>query len=342
MTVRIGIVGAGANAAGHARALARVPGARVTAVHDVDASRAAELAARCEATVAPQVSEVLEACDAVFVCTWTAAHAEIVRQAAAAGRAIFCEKPLAPDLDRASAMTDAVTAAGVTAQVGLPLRWRPVFAVLRHWLADPANGRVLVASLHSEMPNRSRTLGGWRGDLALAGGGMLLEVGFHDLDLLTWLLGPAQSLAARTIVTDPDRGLEDGAALAMTFDGGAVGSLAAVWHDAPHRHQARHLRVVCENAHFEVELEHQVCLLRARGPGERQRELDAEDLAREADEHLLPTDPEAAFVRAVREGRPATPDLADALAIHALIDTAYRSAASPGDRGADRPPEGVN
>lgn len=321
--LRVGIVGAGGIARSHLAALRSVADVQVVAVHDVDRSAAMKLAYSCDADVPETLDDLLAACDAVFVCTWTAAHREIVEAAAAAGRAIFCEKPLAPDLAEARAMAAAVSSAGVVNQVGLPLRWVPGFAVLRHLLADPANGNVLSVTLHTQMGVRRSVLTGWRRDVARAGGGVLLEVGFHDIDLLEWLVGPATMLSVSTR-SGHYQGIEDAASVGLTFAGGAVGSLVTAWHEAPSAEPARRLHVVCEHAQYVVVGGSQ---LTVSGPGERSQVLDAPQLAEVAAKQGLRTDPHAAFARSVRAGEPATPGFPDAIRVHELMDAAYRSAA---------------
>ncbi|HEX3815618.1 MAG TPA: Gfo/Idh/MocA family oxidoreductase [Mycobacteriales bacterium] len=325
---RVGIAGAGGIANSHARGLTAVDGAQLVAVYDVDAARSAELAAAYDTQVSATLDELIAGCDAVFVCAWTAAHREVVDRVAAAGRAVFCEKPLAPTLAQAQLMSEVVETAGVVNQVGLPLRWAPGFAVLRQLLADPANGRLLSATMHTEMAVRERALAGWRRDVSLAGGGVLLEVGFHDIDLLEWLVGPMESLA---VTTSPGQypGIEDAASVSIGFAGGAVGALVTVWHEAPGHGPARRLHIVCEHAQYLMD---GPARLTVSGRGERQ--LDDAELSEMARQQSLPTDPHTAFVDAARAGKPATPNFADALRVHTLMDAAYRSAA---ERGAGVP-----
>lgn len=328
MATRIGIVGTGGIARAHANALVRVPEVEISSVYDVDGARAGEFAAAYDASVAPSDEAVIDASGAIYVCTWTAGHRKVVEHAAAAGRPVFCEKPLAPNLAEARAMADAVAEAGIVTQVGLPLRWRPEFLVLRQLLADPANGTIMTATLHSEMPTRSTARSGWRGDPALAGGGMLIEVGFHDLDLLQWLAGPIRAVGAHTISTNPTPGIEDGAALSLAFADGAIGSLVAVWHDATGRRQTRGLQIVCEFAHYYLELGGGTRRLAVTGPGEQRLVVEGDEFDARVAELGVPTDPDGAFVRAVRSEVDATPTIADALDVHVLIDGAYTAAAT--------------
>src|SRR3954454_11757073 len=126
MTVRVGFLGAGLIATYHSKSL-HVGRADVTwaGVFDPDPDRAEQFAAASGATVCASEEVVLDGCDAVYVCTWTAEHPRLVAAAVERGLAVFCEKPLAVNLAAAQAMTDTVARAGVVNQVGLVLRHSP-------------------------------------------------------------------------------------------------------------------------------------------------------------------------------------------------------------------------
>src|SRR5271163_4653988 len=124
--LRIGLVGAGLIAWAHGMGLQAMIGAgtidaSIDVVHDRRGTRAQRFAAAFGAEAVGTLSEVADRCDALWVCTPTAAHREAVDAAASAGRALFCEKPLATDVDSARALVDAVASAGVPAQSGLVL-----------------------------------------------------------------------------------------------------------------------------------------------------------------------------------------------------------------------------
>jgi myo-inositol 2-dehydrogenase/D-chiro-inositol 1-dehydrogenase len=98
MTVPVGVIGAGMIGQDHICRLTRVvTGATVTAVTDIDAGRAAEVAARVGAAALPAGAELIASAevDAVLVTSWGPTHAEHVLNAVAAGKPVFCEKPLA-------------------------------------------------------------------------------------------------------------------------------------------------------------------------------------------------------------------------------------------------------
>src|SRR3954452_11749278 len=126
MTVRVGFLGAGLIATFHSKML-HVSGEDVAwaGVYDPDPERAADFAKASGATVASTEDEVLDASDAVYVCTWTAEHQRLVAAVAERGLAVFCEKPLAVDLATAREMCQTVERSGVPNQVGLVLRRSP-------------------------------------------------------------------------------------------------------------------------------------------------------------------------------------------------------------------------
>ena len=103
--IRIGFIGCGLVARAHARGLSTVEDVMIGPVHDIDTDRAERFAAESgpSAEVVGDSAAVIVNCDAVYVCTWTAAHPPAVAAIAAAGKPVFCEKPLAVDLAAAEA-----------------------------------------------------------------------------------------------------------------------------------------------------------------------------------------------------------------------------------------------
>ena len=142
---------------------------------------------------------MLDACDAVYICTWTAEHARLVEAACARGLAVFCEKPLAFDARGAEAMAATVERAGVVNQVGLVLRRSPAFFLLRALVRDPDAGRVMSVAFRDDqyIPVQGMYASTWRGDRALAGAGTMLEHAIHDVDLIEHCIGPVASVSAR-------------------------------------------------------------------------------------------------------------------------------------------------
>src|SRR5690242_3300573 len=172
--MRVGFLGAGLIATFHSKMIRR-SGVDVerAGVYDPDAERAARFAAASGSTVCATEDEVLDGCDAVYVCTWTSEHPRLVAAAASRGLAVFCEKPLATTLAAAEAMAATVETAGVTNQVGLILRRSPAFVWARHLVRESAAGRIMAVVFRDDqyLPVQGAYGSSWRGDRALAGSG---------------------------------------------------------------------------------------------------------------------------------------------------------------------------
>jgi len=341
---RIGLVGCGHIGTVHSFALHQLrklglTDARVVATFDADPGRAAETARHHGARPSATLAELLDAVDVVWVATWTAAHFEAVAAAAARGRAVFCEKPLAPDLATAIRVAEALTR--VPHQVGLVLRHAPVFREVATRVADCRHGRLLAVMLRDEQyfPIQGDYASTWRADVERAGGGTLLEHSIHDVDVLRWIAGDPVDVIARTSTMFDHRGIDDAVALTFTYPGGAHGTLTSVWHQILSRGSTRRLEVFCERAflwteddytgplHVESDAGHEIV------PGSAPSwisllevpEVYAKPLAQYAEATL-------AFLEALSASppRPGSPTAAEALAAHYLVDAAYRSAAKGG------------
>ncbi|GAA0933164.1 Gfo/Idh/MocA family oxidoreductase [Pseudonocardia zijingensis] len=189
-TLRVGVVGAGGIANAHLPAWLHL-GADVR-VHSLHG--APELVERHGGgQVACSLDELLAGVDVVDVCTPTFAHPEIVLAAAAAGRHVVCEKPLALDPDTAESMVAACAAAGVQLYPGHVVRFFPEYAAMQRAVADGAIGTPAVLTFHR---CGSRPLRGWFADPALSGG-IIMDQMIHDLDFARWLGGEVDSVHAR-------------------------------------------------------------------------------------------------------------------------------------------------
>jgi len=335
--VRVGFVGCGLIARAHLANLANVDGVEIGPVHDRDGERAQMFAALSpSATVVASAAKVVADCEAVYICTWTAAHPETVSVAAAAGRAVFCEKPLAVDLATAEAMTEMVESSGVVNQVGLVLRHSPAFRWLRHQIADEAHGPVMNIVFRDDqyLPVQGLYGSTWRSDKAKAGAGVLLEHSIHDLDLLRWMMGPIDSVSARTGFSHGLDGIEDQASVLLVGRSGAQATLVSLWHDVLSRPSQRRVEVFCQQALMTLtgDWTGPVTIDANREPGpSTEHPLTGPELAAvAAAADGLGTNPDADFIASVASGKPAYPDFRLALDGHRLADAIYRSAAAGG------------
>jgi predicted dehydrogenase len=332
--LRIGFLGAGLIATYHSKSL-KHSGADVVraGVFDPDIDRATDFAAASGHTVCASVDEVLDGCDAVYICTWTNSHPALLEAAAARGRHVFCEKPLAFTTAEAQRMADLADAAGVTHQVGLVLRRSPAYLWAKHLIDEPMAGRVMTVVFRDDqfIPIQGHYASTWRGDKTLVGAGTLLEHSIHDVDMLHFLVGDIERLSAQTANFHELDGIEDVATASMRFANGATGVLNSVWHDNLARPSLRRVEVFCERRHIVIEGDDWFGPVSWTDSDGASGSLEGEALAAAVEPIREGSDnPDGEFVRAVQEGRAATPDLHTAVAAHRVVDAMYASAAAGG------------
>lgn len=185
--LRIALFGAGRIGQVHARTIVqRVQSAELVAVADPMPGVAAALAERYGITQHTTDCLALLAApgiDAVLICTPTDTHAGYIKAAAAAGKHIFCEKPIALDLAETDAAIAAVAAAGVTLQIGFNRRFDPNFARVRQAVAEGAIGTPKILHIISRDPAPPPI------SYIKVSGGIFLDMTIHDWDIARFLVG---------------------------------------------------------------------------------------------------------------------------------------------------------
>jgi predicted dehydrogenase len=343
--VRIGFAGAGLIAWAHGLGLramveAGVIEADISVVLDRSETRAQRFATAFGAEVAPGLDALMERCDAVWICTPTVAHRSAVDAALTHGRAIFCEKPLATDLENARALVAAVTAAPVPAQCGLVLRSAPVFRALRDPVDSGVLGRPMAAVFRDDQyfPTQGTYASQWRADVTQAGGGCLIEHSIHDVDILRFCFGEVERLSARTANFAGHDGIEDLASVALSFTSGLEAQLTSVWHNILSRGSTRRIELFCQEGmvwlddEFRGPLHVQTSDVTEARPCPSPPWVDELPLAHDEVGLAIRAYVEAdrAFVDAVVDGRIPVPGLEEALLAHRLVECAYLSAARGG------------
>ena len=349
--IGIGLVGCGSIGQIHADGLAKLAAeGEIRAVVAADPSSAAREAAHrnCpfeELSDDPASVAGRPDVDAVLVTSPTSTHREAVLAAVRAGKAVMCEKPLAPAYAGVRELVAAVEGSGVVAQVGFHSRVNPLFVELRRLALSGELGAPLGYVLREDQfwPTGSVVAGhsSWRSDPAVAGGGALLEHTIHGCDLLVWMFGPAVSVSARTRSLF-GFGVEDIATAQVEHGGGVIGTIATVFNGVK-GHEERRLELFFEHGTVEVTGDFIVgapeesLVVHRPGAASERPDLGALRESRFAELGIDRRDfifyqyvADRAFVRSVRDGTPATPGFADALAAHTLVELAYRSAGHGG------------
>jgi 1,5-anhydro-D-fructose reductase (1,5-anhydro-D-mannitol-forming) len=268
-----------------------------------------------------ELDRLLERCDAVYISTTNERHRDECIAAAAAGRHVLCEKPLATSLEAAQAMVEACRKAGVVMATNHHLRNAATHRASREAIAAGRIGRPLAARvLHGgRLPDH---LHGWRLKDPRAGAGVILDLTVHDSDLLRFIL---QDEPERVLTTAQNGGLaapgiEDAAMHLLTFRSGLIAQIYESF-------TTRYVRTSVEVHGTEGSLIAMDCM--AQAPG------GTVVLRTAAGEETLPLMQENYYVRGVRAfhdaiaGRGAPPATGeDGVRSLAVALAALRSAAS--------------
>lgn len=332
MSLKIGFLGCGLIARSHAARLQSVESAHIVSVYDLDPERAASFGTFTNSAVASSAEQVIAESDAIYVTAWTSEHPHLVSAIAAAGKPIFCEKPLGVDLPTARLMFDEIQAAGVVNQVGLVLRHSPSFRWMKYQMSSGEHGPRMSMVFRDDqyIPVQGMYGSTWRGDVAKAGAGTLLEHSIHDLDLIEWILGPIVRISCVTSNIHGIEGIEDQASVLLTADHGGTAVLSSTWHDVMTRPNLRLVEGFCQGAYVGLEGDW-LGPVRMTVAGSAQQEWEGDavvEMANAIDGRGI--NPDADFVDAVLNERPAFPDFEVAVRAHVLADAAYRSAAANG------------
>ena len=195
--MRVAVIGAGRIGQIHARNIADHSGVELAGVSDAVEAAAATLAGACGVKVL-SLDEAFRA-DAVFICSPTPTHADYIERAAAAGIAVFCEKPVDLDAARVRACLDVVHRAGIKLMVGFNRRFDPSFAMLKQRLDAGEIGTLELLSIISKDPAPPPPA------YVAQSGGIFRDMMIHDLDMARFLLGeePVTVQAAASALVDP-------------------------------------------------------------------------------------------------------------------------------------------
>ncbi len=222
--LRVGVLGVGRIGSMHADLItAQVPGATLAGVFDVYDEGAAAVASRHDARHFASAAELIGAdeVDVVAICTSTDTHVELIEQAAAAGKAIFCEKPVSLDLAQVDRGLAAVEAAGVPFHVGFNRRFDAGHRAVRDAVLDGTVGelrQVRITSRDPEPPPIS---------YVEVSGGIFLDMTIHDFDMARYVTESevVEVYAKGAVLVDPaigEAGDYDTVSIMLTHENGTI------------------------------------------------------------------------------------------------------------------------
>jgi myo-inositol 2-dehydrogenase/D-chiro-inositol 1-dehydrogenase len=226
--LNVGIIGAGRIGKVHAETIAfRLPEAAPVAIADLNRKAAEDVAARCGIPKVAESSEEIFAdprIEAVLICSSTGTHADLVVQAAEAGKHIFCEKPIDHSLAKIDRALAAVEKAGVKLQVGFNRRFDANFARVRQAVASGEIGTPHLMHIVSRDPAPPPV------SYVMVSGGIFLDMTIHDFDMARFLIGDEveEIYTAAGVMVDPEIGKAgdlDTALVVLRFKSGVIGTI---------------------------------------------------------------------------------------------------------------------
>lgn len=222
------IVGSGFISSQHAWAINELEEAELCVACDIDIGRAQALADPYGAESVRDFKDVLDrqVVDVVNVCTLPVLHANMTIQAAAAGKHVIVEKPIATTLQEADAMIDACNRAGVKLMVIHQMRFSRINQSMKEKLGADFIGEPFFIDLtYRTFRPQSYFDYNERGTGKLDGGGAFITHAIHDLDVMLMLMGPVKSVMAQKAVLGHVMEVEDMGTALFEFETGAMGVL---------------------------------------------------------------------------------------------------------------------
>ena len=188
--LKIGIIGTGSISNEHINSYLKNPNVELYAFCDINEEHLNTMAEKYEVTKTfTDINEMLslKEIDAVSVCTWNSAHAPCVIAALNAGKHVMCEKPMATSAEDARAMKAAADKNGKLLMIGFVRRYGNDCELLKDFISTGYFGDLYYAK--ATYLRRKGSPGGWFGDKSRSGGGPLIDLGVHVIDLVRYLMG---------------------------------------------------------------------------------------------------------------------------------------------------------
>ncbi len=237
-SINIGIIGCGAFSSSYVRQLCKFPDVRLTAVSSRNISNAQKCAALIrqhrqeqdneEIAVYTDYNEMLQCAslDAVAVSTPPPAHPKPMIAAAAAGKHVFCEGPMAPNLEQCDAMIAAANSKKIKFTVQYTNRFNKNAFMAKKAVSQGLLGKILMAKLDLLLPGGpGPERNDWRCTYKNSGGGVLFHCGRYAIDTLLWLMGDVNEVYGKMASFREGIEVEDCASATLHFSSGALGQI---------------------------------------------------------------------------------------------------------------------
>ncbi|HEY1622986.1 MAG TPA: Gfo/Idh/MocA family oxidoreductase [Streptosporangiaceae bacterium] len=230
--MRIGLIGAGRIGAFHAATLRGLPGVDSVVISDADLARAQDVARRLGTETADSAQDLLAAgVDALVIATTTGTHPELIRLGVEKGLPVFCEKPVAPDIDGTLEVIKQVSGGTSAVQIGFQRRFDAGFRAARETARDGTLGwlhTIRSTTLDAAPPPA---------DYIPGSGGIFRDCAVHDFDAIRWVSGREVTSA---YAVGANRGEEffkaagdvDTASAMLTMDDGTIALVSCTRYNA--------------------------------------------------------------------------------------------------------------
>lgn len=198
--IKVAVIGCGGISGCHLGGYSRNKDVEIYALCDINKERAEGRAKEYGVplervfTDKCEMFKALPEIDAVSVCTWNNAHAECTIAALEAGKHVLCEKPMAMNAEEAKAMKAAAEKAGKLLMIGFVRRHGNDARVVKDFIDNGYFGDIYYAK--AQYLRRNGNPGGWFGDKSRSGGGPLIDLGVHVIDLVRYLVGRPKPVSA--------------------------------------------------------------------------------------------------------------------------------------------------
>lgn len=228
--MKLGLIGAGRIGAHHASVLHALPSVDRLLIADVAPDRAEAVAAPLDRAEATPIEGIFDRVDAVVIASSTDTHAMFLERAAAAGVTIFCEKPIALDLESTRRAVAAVDDAGVVVQMGFQRRYDPAMRTIRDKIASGSLGTPYLVRSQTHDPEPPPL------EYIPVSGGIFRDCMIHDIDIVRYVTGQevVSVTASGAVLGFPEIGElgdVDTAAAVFSMSYGTIAQLSALRHD---------------------------------------------------------------------------------------------------------------